>query len=412
MPKNRVQANPDRVVVQVTGGVDTHGRSHTVAAVDQLGGLLGWAEFPATADGYRQLEGWLRGWGPVGRVGVEGTGCYGAGLTRHLTGAGVEVVEVNRPNRADRRARGKSDPIDAENAARAVLAGTATAAPKSRDGIVEAIRVLQVAREGAVKARTAALNEFAGLLVTAPEPVRASLTGLSVGKRITAAAGYRPGPGLADPTTATKTALRRLARRIQVLDGEIADAAAELDTLTVQANPGLRAEFGVGPLAAARLLITAGDNPHRLGSEAAFAAVCGTNPVPASSGQTIRHRLNRGGDRQANRALYTIVLTRMRYHEPTKAYVARARARGKTTKETIRLLKRHLARRIHHLLTAAEAPRVRAGQAPACPQLAWPGPQRLQGQGRPQAVACDRAATLEAGGAAPYAARRQPQPAP
>jgi transposase len=353
MAKKTSKSNT-REVSEVIGGVDTHADTHTVAALDQVGGLLGVATFPATAAGYRELADWLAGHGPLSRVGVEGTGSYGAGLTRHLLAAGLQVLEVNRPNRADRRGRGKSDPIDAENAARAVLAGTATGTPKSRDGIVEAIRVLHLTRRGAVKARTAALNEMNGLLVTAPNALRAALTRLNSKQRVRTAASYRPGP-VADPSTAVKTALRVLARRIQSLDEEIAAFDADLQILTRQAAPQLVAEFGVGSDTAAQLLITAGDNPDRLHSEASFAAVCGTQPIPASSGKTTRHRLNRGGDRQANRALHTILLCRMRYHEPTRSYIATAKAHGKTTKEIMRKLKRYLARRIYHLLlTPAE----------------------------------------------------------
>jgi transposase len=333
-------------VIEVTGGVDTHADTHTAAALDQIGGLLGTATFPATAAGYRDLGSWLAGFGPLARVGVEGTGSYGAGLTRHLTAVSVRVVEVTRPDRADRRKRGKTDTLDAVNAARAALTGT----PKTRDGIVESIRVLHVTRRGAVKARTASRNEFAGLLVTAPEPIRAALTPLTPKQRIRTAAGYRPGP-VADPTHATKTALRALAHRIQHLTAEITDLDNDLAALTQQAAPELLREVGIGPDTAAQLLITAGDNPDRLHSEASFAAVCGVSPVPASSGRTDRHRLNRGGDRQANRALYTIALTRMRYDEDTKAYIARTEATGKTTKEAMRLLKRYLARRIYRLLT-------------------------------------------------------------
>jgi transposase len=350
---NNTDKSNIRVVTEVVGGVDTHADTHTVAALDQVGGLLGVAMFPATAAGYRDLYDWLAGHGPVGRVGVEGTGSYGAGLTRQLWAAGIEVVEVNRPDRAARRAKGKSDPVDAENAARAVLAGTATGTPKARDGLVEAIRALHVARRGAIKARTAAHNEMTGLLVTAPEPIRAAVKPLKKAKRIRAAAGYRPGP-VTDPTYAVKTALRSLARRVQALDAEIAALDADLHALTALAAPQLVAEFGVATDTAAQLLITAGGNPDRLTSEASFAAVCGTQPIPASSGKTTRHRLNRGGDRQANRALHAVVLTRMRHHAPTRAYVARHKAEGKTTQEIMRKLKRYLARRIYHLLTSGQ----------------------------------------------------------
>jgi transposase len=341
-----------RPVLEVIGGVDTHADVHCVAALDQLGGLLGTTMVPATAQGYRQGLDWLAGFGPLGRVGVEGTGSYGAGLSRAWTAAGVRVVEVNRPDRAARRARGKSDPVDAEQAARSVLAGTATGQPKTRDGIVEAIRVIHTVRRGALKARTAAVNEFTALLVTAPDRLRAELAGRPRKAQLAAAAAFRPGD-LTDPAQAVKLALRRLARRIHHLDVEIGDATAELDQLTRQAAPPLRASYGVGPDSAAQLLITAGDNPDRLGSEAGFAALCGASPIPASSGKTTRHRLNRGGDRQANRALYTIAITRMGRHQPTRDYIAKTTARGKTKKEAIRLLKRHLARELYHILTPA-----------------------------------------------------------
>ena len=354
MPKMMRKTNPDRPVrevLEVTGGVDTHADTHTAAALDQVGGLLGTATFPATPAGYQQLADWLAGFGPVGRVGVEGTGSYGAGLTRHLTAAEITVIEVNRPDRSDRRRRGKSDPIDAINAARAVLAGTATATPKSRDGIVEAIRVLHLTRQGAVKARTAARNQFTSLVVTAPEALKAQLAGLSTARQFAVAAGFRPAE-IADPTGATKTALRALARRVAALTAEIDQASAALAELTAQAAPELRAEYGVGPESAAQLLITAGDNPDRMTSEAAFAALCGTSPVPASSGRTDRHRLSRGGDRQANRALHIVILTRIRRHQPTRDYLARANSEGRTTKEAIRMLKRYLARHLYrHLST-------------------------------------------------------------
>ena len=355
MPSSAVKANPTllREVVEVTGGVDTHLDTHldthTVAALDQVGGLLGCATFPATPAGYAAVLAWLGSHGPLGRVGVEGTGSYGAGLARFLTGAGVTVIEVSRPNRADRRTRGKSDPLDAENAARAVLAGTATGQPKTRTGIVEAIRALHTTRRGAVKARTAASNQFAGLLVSAPEPLRAQLRPLPKAQRLATAAAYRPGD-LTDPTQATKRALQRLARRISVLDTEIADADADLADLTARAAPQLLAEFGVGPDSAAQLLITVGDNPDRLATAASFAAVCGTSPVPASSGKTTRHRLNRGGDRQANRALHMILLSRLRRDPETRAYVERATARGKTRRDAMRALKNYIARSLHRVL--------------------------------------------------------------
>lgn len=357
MPKLSAVANSaGRGVELVTGGVDTHADVHVAAALDQVGGRLGVEAFPATAAGYRDLEAWLRSFGPLGRVGVEGTGSYGAGLCRHLSRSGVAVVEVSRPDRSARRSRGKSDPMDAENAARQVLAGEATGTPKSQDGIVEAIRVLHTVRRGAVKARTAAFNAFAAVLTTAPEELRATLSGLSRDRRLETAAGFRPGPELDRPLAATKQALRRLARRIQQLGEEIDEAEAELDALTRQAAPRVRAEFGVGPDSAAQLLVTAGDNPDRMVSEASFAALCGTSPVQASSGKIVRHRLNRGGDRQANRALHTIMLCRMRHDPATKAFVKAQTADGHGNREIQRKLKRALARRFAKILIDTPTP--------------------------------------------------------
>ena len=353
MPNNTSKANttqrPHVEVVEVIGGVDTHADTHTVAALDQVGRLLGHTTFPATEHGYQDLLDWLHQHGPLIQVGVEGPGSYGAGLSTHLRAAGIVVTEVNRPNRADRRHRGKSDPVDAENAARAVLAGTATATPKSHTGIVEAIRSLHAARRGAVKARTAAINQFKAAIINAPTQLREQLSALTHRRQLDTATHFRPGD-LTEPTHATKQALRALARRISFLDTEITTANTDLKTLTDTAAPHLVAEPGIGPDTAAQLMITIGDNPSRLTSEASFAALCGVSPVSASSGKTNRHRLNRGGDRQANRALHIITLSRMRYDERTRNYVTHAKTRGKNTKEIMRQLKRYLARSIYKLV--------------------------------------------------------------
>jgi transposase len=336
----------------VIGGVDTHGATHHAAALDaDTGKLLGDRQFATTAAGYRQLLHWLRGFGPVTQVGVEGTGSYGAGLVRHLAAHSVAVIEVDRPNRRDRRLHGKSDPIDAIAAARAVLAGVATATPKPRTGPVEAIRILRTTRASAVKARTAAINQISGLLYCAPDELRSGLTGLSRDAQIIRIARLRSdGSALADPAIATKTALRTLARRVQALDTEITAADTHLAALITATAPATAAIFGAGSDSTGQLLATAGDNPHRITSEAALARLCGTAPIPASSGKTTRHRLHRGGDRQANRAIYMIVLTRLRWHEPTRDYVARRTAQGKTKKEIIRCLKRAVVREIYTAL--------------------------------------------------------------
>jgi len=332
----------------VTGGVDTHGQTHHAAVLDQVGRELGDHEFPTTPNGYRALLTWLRGHGQLERVGVEGTGTYGAALYRHLHVAGVQVVEVDRPDRKARRAKGKSDPLDAYSAARAALAGRASGTPKARDGRVEAIRVLRVARNSAVKARSQTTNQLKSLLVSAPAELREQLRALTAHALITTCARLRPAGEVADPEHATKTALRRLARRHQFLSEEISDADAELRTLVTAVAPGLVAPGLVGTQVAGQILTTVGDNRERLHSEASFAHLCGVAPIPASSGRTRRHRLNRGGDRAANNALYIVVLGRLRYDPRTKAYAARRTAEGLSKPEIIRCLKRYVAREIYN----------------------------------------------------------------
>ena len=336
-------------VRHVIGGVDTHGATHHAAALDAgTGKLLGDQQFPVTPAGYGQLAAWLRGFGQVEQVGMEGTGSYGAGLFRYLDAEGVTVIEVDRPNRRDRRRQGKSDPIDAIAAARAVLAGVATAIPKRRTGPVEAIRILRTTRAGVVKARVAALNQISGLIFCAPEDLHATLTGLSRADLIIRCARLRvDDTAIADPAAAAKFALRALARRVQNFDLEIDDADRQLHVLTRATAPATSAIFGAGSDVTAQILATVGDNPDRITSEAALARLCGAAPVPASSGNTTRHRLHRGGDRQANRALWVIVLSRLRWHEPTRAYVARRTAEGKTKKEIIRCLKRAIVREVY-----------------------------------------------------------------
>ena len=336
---------------EVFGGVDTHKDAHVAAAVDSAGRLLGTAAFAADTDGYGRLWGWLESFGALARVGVEGTGTYGAGLARHLAAAGVEAVEVNRPNRQMRRRRGKSDTVDAEAAARAALCGTAAVVPKSADGDVEAIRTLSVARRSAVKARTVAANQIDAVAVTAPEHLKEALRGLSRAARVNACARLRPDHSGEAVTAAAKHALRSLARRHRALTAEIDDLDCELRRLCERANPALIAACGVGPETAATLLTAAGDNPHRMRSEATFAALCGTSPVEASSGPRVRHRLNRGGNRNANNALWRIAMVRMRVDERTIAYAQRRRAEGKTPRETLRCVKRHITREIYRLIT-------------------------------------------------------------
>jgi transposase len=332
----------------VTIGVDSHKELHVAVAVDQLGRRLGAVTVATTPRGFGQLERWAQGLGTIQRFGIEGTGSYAAGLARWLQARGHQVVEIDRPNRQTRRRRGKSDPIDAEAAARATLAGQGLVWPKTADGTVEMLRVLRMARRSAMKARTQAAQQLDSLVVTAPDRLRAQLRRLSLAQLVPVAAALRPGE-----LAATKLALRELARRHQSLSAELARLDHQIAKLTATTAPRLLARGGVGPQVATALLIAAGDNPARLRSDAAFAMLCGAAPIPASSGKVIRHRLNRGGDRQANNALWTIAVCRMSYDPRTIAYVQRRTQEGKSKLEIIRCLKRYIAREVHRDLKAA-----------------------------------------------------------
>jgi transposase len=342
------------VTREVTGGIDTHNDTHTAAALDSTGRLLGHHQFPATPTGYTALLDWLHTFGHVVLVGIEGTGAYGAGIAGYLRTAGIALVEVDRPDRSTRRHRGKSDPIDAEAAARAAQSGRATGVPKHRDGQVEALRLLRIARRSAVDQRAHTQTRIKSLIVTAPEPLRAQLRALAArGNRdlITHCATRRPNrANTADPATALVIALRSLARRHQHLTTEITELDTLIAPLVAAINPALTALLGVGADIAGQLLVTAGQNPHRVHSEAAFAMLCGVAPLPASSGRTDRHRLNRGGDRQANAAIYRIVLSRLRWDPRTRAYAERRTTQGLTKKEIIRCLKRYIIRELYTAL--------------------------------------------------------------
>jgi transposase len=332
-------------------GVDTHLDLHVAVALDQLGRRLGALTVPTTIRGYQSLLRWAQDFGPVRCAGIEGTSSYGAGLTRYLKAAGISVVEVERPKRPHRRRNNaKSDPIDAEAAARAVLAGEAVGVPKSADGPVEMIRTLRSARHSAVKARSQAANQLKALLVTAPEELRHRLRELPSKELVAACARLRPGSNPDDVHTATKFALRSVARRYQALSKEISDLDAQLDRLVAQVAPGLISLPAIGTHHAATLLVVAGDNPQRLGKEASFASLCGVSPVEASSGKVVRHRLNRGGNRDANRALHMICVVRMGVDRRTREYVARRTAEGKSKWEIMRCLKRYIAREVYRVL--------------------------------------------------------------
>jgi transposase len=335
--------------VRVTLGVDTHADVHVGVALDQFGRRLGNCAVPTTPTGYAELGAWARRFGPLECVGIEGAGGYGAGLTRWLRARGLRVLEVERPTRQARR-RGKSDPLDAEAAARAVQAGTVLGQPKAGDGPVEMLRTLHLVRRGAMRARTQAANQLHALVVTAPDALRAHLRPLSLAMRVAAAAAFRPGRGRGTPTAAAKLALRSVARRYQQLSAEIEALDAQLARLAARAAPALLAVKGVGTDTAATLLAAVGDNPDRLRSEAAFAQLCGVAPIPASSGKTTRHRLNRGGNRDANRALHLLAVRRLAWDSRTRAYAARRTAQGKSKPEILRCLKRYLARELYPLL--------------------------------------------------------------
>jgi len=329
----------------VIGGVDTHADVHVAAALDPNGAMLGIESFPADLAGYGQLSGWLCGFGSVTRVGVEGTGSYGVGLARYLRGVGIEVVEVDRPNRQKRRRLGKSDPIDAEAAARAVLSGTATVIPKRRDGAVEQIRVLMVARRSARIQRSQTLSQLRSIVICGPDEIRVRFKDRPQTGLIAEAAAMRPHKDSDPVVYTTNMVLRGLASRIEDLDDEMGIIDDALSTLIVETAPSLLELHGVGVVTAATLLVAAGDNPERLRSERSWASLCGVAPVPTGSGKTSgRVRLNRGGNRQANAALYQIVIVRMSSDARTRNYVKRRRAEGLSKREIIRCLKRYVAR--------------------------------------------------------------------
>jgi len=340
-----------QTIAEVTVGIDTHAEVHVAAAFDQLGRPLGHLEIPTTPAGYRQVLVWARGLGSVVAFGVEGTGSYGAGLARYLANAGCQVLEINRPNRQTRRRRGKSDPIDAEAAARAVLAGEAHGVAKADTETVGMVRALRVVRRSALKARTQAFNQVQGILVCAPAPLREEFRKLSMEKLVQRAAAFRPGPATT-ATAASKLALRSLSIRHQALTDEIEFLDLELRRLTMSTAPALCRLKGVGPDVAGALLVAAGDNPERLRSEASFASLCGASPIPASSGKTNRYRLNRGGDRIANNALWRIVMVRLATDQETRNYMVRRTLEGRSKREIIRCLKRYVAREVYRTLLA------------------------------------------------------------
>ena len=342
------QVTGESLAQQVVIGVDTHDLVHVAVAVDHLGRRCDDISIPASPAGYERLVTWALEHGSVAAVAMEGTGSYGSALCTLLQARGVRVVEVSRPSRQHRRNRRKSDLIDAEAAARAFLGGEATAQPRGGDAAIAMIRCLRVAREALVNQRTQTINQLRALIVTAPAELRASLAPLSAPRLIKRVARFRI-DGVVSPADATRFALRQLGRHVRAIDVQIDELNDRLTPLVSNRAPELLALHGVGVDVAGNLLV-AWDNAERIKSEAAFAALCGVAPIPASSGKTSRHRLSRGGDRSANRALWRIVLTRLRTDDRTREYLVRRRAEGKSQREVVRCLKRYVAREVFHVL--------------------------------------------------------------
>jgi transposase len=330
-------------------GVDPHRDSHALAIVEvRSGEALIETSVAADGAGYAAALA-LTDAHAAGRraFAVEGAGSYGAGLARFLADRGETVFEVGRLQR-ERRSGGKTDALDAVRAARSVLGSKRPAQPRAK-GEREALRALMAARDGAVTAKTAALSQLRDLLVTAPEPLRAELRPLSRARLLAHLAVTRPDRRHDPELRGTHLALKAVARRIRQLATEERELEREIEKLTRRLAPQLLDEPGIGPLSAAQVVL-AWSHPGRIHSEAAFARLAGTAPIPASSGQTIRYRLDRSGDRQLNRALHQIIVTRRRIHAPTIDYIERRTSEGKTRREATRCLKRYLARSLYRLL--------------------------------------------------------------
>jgi transposase len=339
--------------LEVAGGVDTYQDQHVAAVLDKEGTVLGVEHFPTTRHGYLTLISWMRGFGDVSRVGVECTGSYGAGLVRYLALAGLTVLEVTGPDESLRRAKGKDDTVDAIAAAQAALTGQRVRVAKDRNGRVESLRVLLTTRRTAIKCKRAALQQLHNTIVAAPDSVREQMRNQTRMELLRSLAASRPDRvAFRDPTIATRIALKSLARRVLELNDEIGNLDQLIEPLVNELAPNLLALLGVGVESAGAFLVAAGDNPERLTSEASFAMLCGACPIPASSGKTSRHRLNRGGNRQANSALHIVVLSRIRMDERTQTYMKRRLAEGLSKRETMRCLKRYVARENFQVLTS------------------------------------------------------------
>lgn len=335
----------------VVGGVDTHKDLHVAAVVDEHDRVLGTRCFATTRQGYRQMLAWMRSFGQLRSIGIEATGTFGAGLLRYMQNAGVEVLEVTTPDKHDRRKRGKNDDLDAQNAAHAAFAGNRTVTPRSRDGMIESLRVLKACRKTAVVVRRIALQMIQNTIVCAPDGLREALRQMTRMQLVRTLAAWRPDlTDYRNVDSAYRISLKSLGRRYLELHDEIADLDAMIGAIVDELTPNLVARNSIGHGGAAQLLLTAGDNPERLHSEASFAALCGVSPVPASSGKTTRYRLNRGGDRAANSALHIIAIGRLRTEPRTKAYMAKRMAEGHSKLEAIQCLKRYIAREVFTLI--------------------------------------------------------------
>ena len=339
--------------VAVFAGIDTHAEFHHAALIDAAGRELGDRRFLATRAGFSQLIQFLHAAGDVMRVAVEGTGSYGAAVTRVLLDRGFDVAETTPGDKADRRRRGKTDAADAYTAARAALSGRATAIPKDTTGEVEAMRLLRTTRSLTVRQQTQVMNQIKQFLVTAPAELRERFPS-STNLRLARALAATRLPGTDPVTAALLTAVKIDARRWLELRATAAELKQQLDAITKRIAPELIKIPGVGPDTAAALLITTGQNTQRVPSEAALAHLFGIAPIPASSGRINRHRLDRGGNRQGNAAVHRIALVRLAHDPMTRDYIARCMARGKTKREAIRLLKRHIVRELYPALAAID----------------------------------------------------------
>jgi len=343
-----MEGNQERSAGRIVGGVDTHKDLHVAAVVDEVDRVLASQCFATTRHGYKQMLAWMRTFGSLQRVGIEATGSYGAGLLRYMQKAGIEVLEVTTPDKHDRRKRGKNDDLDAQNAAHA---GKRTVTPKSRDGMIESLRVLKACRKTAVAARRVALQMIQNTIVCAPDELRETLRKMTRMQLIRTRAAWRPDlTDYRNVASAYRITLKSLGRRYLELHDEIADLDTMIVAIVDELAPALVARNSIGHETAAQLLLTAGDNVQRLRSEASFAALCGVSPVPASSGKTTRHRLSRGGDRAANSALHIIAIGRLRTDPRTQAYVAKRITEGHSKLEAIRCLKRYIAREVFSLI--------------------------------------------------------------